>query len=121
MAARAGAGDLRCPELVMARAGEVRPTRRRAARPGRVAGRFLCLVVEPRRRGDPEPYGRLPIRGVARPGVVDEVAGDGQLGVVAHGDLLLWVGAGDKLAFGAFAARRVAGPHSAPPRAAGGS
>jgi len=122
MAARAGAGDLRCPELVMAgcrrsgstylrdiRGGEVRPTRRPAARPGRAAGRFPCLVVEPRRRGDPEPYGRLPIRGVARLGVVDEVAGDGQLGVVAHGDLLLWVGAGDKPAFGALAARRVAG------------
>src|SRR5215472_2138063 len=48
MAARAGVGDLRCPELVMAgctrcgstylrdnRGGEVRRTRRPAARPGR--------------------------------------------------------------------------------------
>ena len=46
---------------------------------------FPCLVVEPRRRGDPEPYGRLPIRGVARLGVVDEVAGDGQLASLLMG------------------------------------
>jgi len=106
------------------RGGEVRPRRRPAARHGRAAGRFPCLVVEPRRRGDPEPYGRLPIRGVARLGVVDEVAGDGQLGVVAHGDLLLWVGAvtSRPLVHSPLGGwRGCPPPHSAPPRAAGGS
>jgi len=137
MAARAGAGDLRCPELVMAgcrrsgstylrdiRGGEVRPTRRPAARPGRAAGRFPCLVVEPRRRGDPEPYRRLPIRGVAQLGVVDKVP-----------EMVSWV----SLLMGIFSSglvpvtspplvhsplggwRGCPPPHSALPRAAGGS